>query len=124
MRHFGVRFPDCVIALVKSAPNPFVHQLEERVALVAVKPWGVQLAAGFSKDVALTAYSRAIKGLGSVLEGHDPSILSTMLRTRGTRPFYQVRIGADTRPEADGLCGRIRHAGGACLVLRNEPRSG
>ena len=118
--------PGCgeLIALVKSAPNPFVHQLEERVALVAVKPWGVQLAAGFSKDVALTAYSRAIKGLGSVLEGHDPSILSTLLRTRGTRPFYQVRIGADTRPEADGLCGRIRRAGGACLVLRNEPRSG
>ena len=26
--------------------------------------------------------------------------------------------------EADGLCGRIRKAGGACLVLRNEGGSG
>jgi hypothetical protein len=30
-----------------------------------------------------------------------------------------VRIGADTRPEADSLCDRIRHAGGACFVLKN-----
>jgi hypothetical protein len=113
-----------LIALVKSAPNPFVRELEERVTLAAVKPWGVQLAAGFSKDLALVAYAHAIKGLGSVLEGHDPSILSTMLRSRGTHQFYQVRIGADTRPEADGLCGRIRRAGGACLVLRNDARNG
>jgi len=30
-----------------------------------------------------------------------------------------VRIGTDTRPEANDLCNRIRQAGGACLVLRN-----
>jgi hypothetical protein len=41
------------------------------------------------------------------------------MRTRGTRPFYQVRIGADTRPEANELCNRIIRAGGACFVLRN-----
>ena len=118
--------PGCgeLIALVKSAPNPFVHELEQRVALSALKPWGVELAAGFSKDHALAAYARAMTRLGSVLEGHDPSILSGILRSRGTRPFYQVRIGTETRPQADGLCGRIRRAGGACLVLRNGSRNG
>jgi hypothetical protein len=30
-----------------------------------------------------------------------------------------VRFGADTRPEADDLCNRIRKAGGACFVLKN-----
>jgi hypothetical protein len=35
------------------------------------------------------------------------------------RPFYQVRIGADTRQAADDLCNRILRAGGACFVLRN-----
>jgi hypothetical protein len=30
-----------------------------------------------------------------------------------------VRIGADTRAEADDLCNRIRRVGGACFVLRN-----
>jgi hypothetical protein len=113
-----------LIALVKSAPNPFVRELEQRVVLGAAKAWGVQLAAGFSKDNALAAYSRAMSRLGDVLHGHDPSILSTVLRNRGTRPFYQVRVGAETRAEANGLCGRIRGAGGACLVLRNDGSSG
>jgi hypothetical protein len=45
--------------------------------------------------------------------------LGSVWRSRGTRTFYQVRIGADTRKEADGLCNRIKRAGGACLVLRN-----
>ncbi|MGZ3297094.1 MAG: SPOR domain-containing protein, partial [Xanthobacteraceae bacterium] len=49
-----------------------------------------------------------------------PSLLSTLMRTRGTRLFYQVRIGADTRPAADNLCNRIQRAGGACFVLRNR----
>jgi hypothetical protein len=79
----------------------------------------VQLAAGFSRDRALSSYARAMKRYASVLGEQDPSILSSVLRSRGTRAFYQVRIGADTRAAADGLCGRIRRTGGACLVLRN-----
>jgi hypothetical protein len=31
-----------------------------------------------------------------------------------------VRVGADTRQAAEGLCGSIRRAGGACMVLRNR----
>jgi hypothetical protein len=54
-----------------------------------------------------------------VLAGRDPSIQSGILRSRGTLPFYQVRVGAETRAEADRLCGDIKRAGGACLVLRN-----
>jgi hypothetical protein len=113
-----------LIALVKSAPNPFVEKLEQRIAIVAAKPWGVQLAAGFSKDAALATYARSLTRLRGVLEGHDPSILSNVLRSRGTRPFYQVRLGAETRTEADALCGKIRLAGGSCLVLRNAAGSG
>jgi hypothetical protein len=113
-----------LIALVKSAPNPFVRELEQRVALGAAKVWGVQLAAGFSKDDILVVYGRAMSRLGEVLQGRDPSILAALLRNRGTRPFYQVRVGADTRAEADALCGRIRKAGGSCLVLRNQEGGG
>jgi hypothetical protein len=120
------RAPGCgeLIALVKSTPNMFVRALEQRVVLGAAKPWGVQLAAGFSKDNALATYSRSMARFAAVLEGHDPSIQSGVLRSRGTRPFYQVRIGADTRAAADGLCGQIRRAGGACLVLRNGGANG
>ena len=108
-----------LMALLKRAPNPFVTQLEERVKLGEARAWGVQLAAGFSRDKALAMYSRAIKRLSAVIGDQDPSLLSSVMRTRGSRTFYQVRIGADTRPAADDLCNRIRRAGGACFVLRN-----
>jgi hypothetical protein len=108
-----------LMALLKRAPNPFVTELEQHVKLGADRLWGVQLAAGFNRDRALAMYARAIKRLSAVIGDQDPSLLGTMLRSRGTRTFYQVRIGADTRPAADDLCNRIRRAGGACFVLRN-----
>ena len=54
-----------------------------------------------------------------MLEGRDPSILSNVLRSRGTQPFYQVRVGAETRDDANKLCAAIQRVGGSCLVLRN-----
>jgi hypothetical protein len=108
-----------LMALLKRAPNPFVTQLEQHVTLAAAREWGVQLAAGFNRDRALAMYARAMKRLSAVIGDQDPSLLGSLWRSRGTRTFYQVRIGADTRIAADDLCGRIRRAGGACLVLRN-----
>ncbi len=108
-----------LMALLKRAPNPFIAELEQRVTLSAAKLWGVQLAAGFNRDKALAMYSRAMSRLSSVIGDQDPSLLASRLRTRGAATFYQVRIGADTRGEADNLCNRIRKAGGACFVLRN-----
>jgi hypothetical protein len=61
-------------------------------------------------------YARAMKGLSApISDQHDP----LLYRSSGTSSFYQVRIGTDTHREADNLCGRIRRAGGACLVKRN-----
>jgi hypothetical protein len=109
-----------LMALLTRAPNPFVAGLEQHVTLSAARLWGVQLAAGFSRDKALAMYARAIKRLSAVIGDQDPSLLSSRLRTRGSATFYQLRIGTDTRPEADGLCSRIRKAGGACFVLKNK----
>src|ERR1035437_7352168 len=55
--------PSCreLVALLKRAPNPFVQELEQRVALVASAPWGVQLSAGFSRVLALRDYARIAK---------------------------------------------------------------
>jgi hypothetical protein len=109
-----------LMALLKQAPNPFIAGLEQRVTLAAAQVWGVQLAAGFSRDKALAMYGRAVARLSSVIGNRDPSILTSRMRSRGAALFYQVRFGADTRPEADDLCNRIRKAGGACFVLRNR----
>jgi hypothetical protein len=113
-----------LVALLKQAPNPFVAGLEQRVRLSAAKAWGVQLAASFSRDKALAMYARAMKRLSAVIGNQDPSLLSSLMRSRGTRAFYQVRIGADTRLAADDLCNRIRSAGGACFVLKNRGAPG
>jgi hypothetical protein len=111
-----------LMALLKQAPNPFVAGLEQRIRLGAAMAWGVQLAAGFSRERALAMYARAIRRLSGIIGDRDPSLLSSTFRSRGTRPFYQVRVGAETRAAADDLCGRIRRAGQACLVLRNAGR--
>jgi hypothetical protein len=114
--------PDCrqLMAMLKRAPNPFIEKLQERINLVAASPWGIQLSAGFSRDRALSSYAAMARQYAGILAGRDPSILSGILRSRGTRPFYQVRVGAETRAEADKLCSDILRAGGACLVLRNR----
>jgi Transglycosylase SLT domain/SPOR domain len=113
--------PNCrqLMALLRRAPNPFVEKLQERINLVGATPWGIQLSAGFSRDRALAAYAAAAKRYGEVLAGRDPSILSTTLQRPGTPTFYQVRVGAETREDANRLCAKIQRVGGACLVLRN-----
>ena len=108
-----------LMAMLTRAPSPFITQLEERVKLAAAKVWGVQLAAGFDRNKALAMYARAVKNLSAVIGDRDPSILTSLNRTRGSHVFYEVRFGADTRAEADDLCNRIRRAGGACFVLKN-----
>lgn len=114
--------PDCqqLVAILKRAPNIFVRELEGRVAVVAAAPWGVQLAAGFSRDDSLKSYSLIAKRFIGLLQGHDPSIIASRLLSRGPRTFYQVRAGAETRQAAENLCENIRRAQGACLVLRNR----
>ena len=104
-----------IIALLESAPNGFVAGLQQRVTRAVVKPWGVQIATGFNRDDALAMYARAMKTLSGVVGHQDDPVL---IHVRGTSSFFQVRIGADTRREADDLCSRIHRAAGACLVKR------
>lgn len=80
-------------------------------------PWGVQLAGNFSKERALATFRRVSRTHASILKDVRPMIIGTRLRYRGTSVFYRVRAPAQTRREAEGICRRIREAGGSCLVL-------
>ena len=113
--------PTCreLTTVLRRSPNPFVAELEKRVSDGVAKPWGVELSAGFSRAKALKFYSAAESKYRALLAGHDPSILRTANRSRGMSDFYQIRVGADTRLEANKLCASLRAAGGACMVLRN-----
>jgi hypothetical protein len=101
-------------------PGAFADALERRVAEAIGKPWGVQLAAGFSRTRVLSRYAQAMERLAPIIGDQAPVIARSLLRSRGTDPFYQARVGAETRREAERLCTRIHHAGAACLVLRNR----
>ena len=82
-------------------------------------PWGVQIAASFSKGSALRAFARSRHDYASVIGDMQPFVLGSVLRSRGWRPFYRVRLPAQTGGEARRLCNRIRAVGGACAVLRS-----
>jgi hypothetical protein len=82
-------------------------------------PWGVQIAASFSKGSALRAFARARHDYSSVIGDMQPFVLGSVLRSRGWRPFYRVRLPAQTGGEARRLCSRIQAVGGACAVLRS-----
>lgn len=109
-----------LVALLDTRPSFFLGELERRIREGTLKPWGVQLSAGFSKVRVLSAYARIERRHRALLDGKDPVILRTLLRSRGTRAFYQMRVGADTRVAANRLCADLSRQGGSCMVLRNS----
>jgi len=111
---------DSMMALLREQPNVYLARLQQHVDKSAASPWGVQISAGFSRQRALASYSDVEKRYRGSLSGLDPIIIASTLRSRGTQPFYQVRIGADTRADADRLCASLRKGGAACMVLRNR----
>jgi hypothetical protein len=82
-------------------------------------PWGVQVAGNFIRDRALASFARARQRHAAILGEGLPMIIGTRLRSRGTRAFYRVRLPAQSREAANALCGRLRSAGGACIVLKS-----
>jgi hypothetical protein len=117
--HSGLNF-GCreLVAMLKLEPNHFLSQLEKSVAQTIARPWGVQIASGFNRDRALAAYADAMKNISGGID--QTNLQPILVRARGSSAFYQVRIGASTRREADSLCGRIRRAQGACIVKKRD----
>ncbi|MBV9014309.1 MAG: lytic transglycosylase domain-containing protein [Alphaproteobacteria bacterium] len=88
-------------------------------AVEPLAPWGVQLAGSFSKVLALASFDRARQRYAGLIEGMRPMVIGRLLRSRGTKPFYEVRLPAETRGQADALCSRIQAMGGACVALHS-----
>lgn len=91
------------------------------VAMASInrKPWGVQVAGNFRRSAAINQYERVRRKFASVLKDHDP-VVSRVRTPMGRRGIYAVRIGAESRSEANVICGALRSAGGACVVMRNR----
>jgi transglycosylase-like protein with SLT domain/sporulation related protein len=79
--------------------------------------WGVQLVGNSSEFAALAAFYKLRKTYASVLGSHEPLVLRTSAGRNAS--WYRIRVGADTRNEAQRLCSNLRAAGGSCLVQMN-----
>lgn len=83
------------------------------------KPWGVQVAGSHSEAVALASFQRLRAHYAEVLAGMDPLVIRKRNPGMGPKRMVNVRIGADSRAEADRLCAKLLAKGCACVVLRN-----
>ncbi|MDB5546421.1 MAG: Lytic transglycosylase catalytic [Hyphomicrobiales bacterium] len=108
----------CLTVVAALGRRGFDRAADTLVAAVFA-PWGVQLAGNFSRALALAAFRRNLARVASAIGEHQPMIIGTRWRTRGPRPFYRVRVPAQTRQAADQMCDRIRAKGGACAVLKS-----
>ncbi len=98
---------------------PIIRTATIPMSRVKPKPWGIQVAGNFRRSAAVGQWSRLRKQFASVLAEHHP-VISRIRTPIGRRGIYAVRIGADSRDEADSICSRLRAAGGACIVSRNK----
>ncbi|MGL4490304.1 MAG: transglycosylase SLT domain-containing protein [Rhizobiaceae bacterium] len=91
------------------------------VAMASVnrKPWGVQVAGNFRRSAAVKQCERVRRQFASVFAGEKP-VVSRVRTPIGRRGIYAVRIGANSRGEADRICSALRSAGGACIVMKNR----
>ena len=89
------------------------------MSTVQVKPWGVQVAGNMRRAVAIRQWQRVKARFPALLAGHEPAV-SRVRPASGPRRIYAVRIGAESRKEADGICSKLRQAGGFCVVLKNR----
>jgi hypothetical protein len=96
--------------------------MQTRAAAIASgpwKPWGVQIAGDFSQGRALSRFRLVQKRFRSVIGGREPIVVRAAAPSRGRRPIYAIRIGADSRRAAEKLCGQLRGKGGFCIVMKN-----
>lgn len=82
------------------------------------KPWGVQVAGGYRRAAVMRQWD-SIRRRHSALLAGLPVNISRHKSPLGPKPIYAVRIGADSRIAANAICGRLRAAGGACVVKKN-----
>jgi hypothetical protein len=105
-----------LMAKLKEPPTTFLGALQQRVVAGAIQPWGAILGAHQSRSEILDRYAALQRKFAAALAGLDPILFE---RTRGGLPRYQVRVGAESRQDANDICKKIHLAGGDCVVLRN-----
>ena len=86
---------------------------------VATAPWGALVGGHFSRERALAIYAALQQRHDAVLAGRGPMLVGTRNRSRGPATFYDIRVPAETREEAQAICASLRAAGRGCMVRKS-----
>ena len=81
--------------------------------------WGLQLAGDWSESRALAEFRTLQERFPAILGDKQPVVLRGQLAGKGSAIWYRVRVAESSRERAQLLCGRLRAAGGNCLVFKN-----
>ena len=84
---------------------------------IVPKPWGIQIAGNFKQSVAVASLGRLQKKIPTLRK--YKAYVQRRKAPYARKSIYAVRIGANSRKEADSICVELRKAGGACIVMRN-----
>ncbi|MBA8838553.1 SPOR domain-containing protein [Ochrobactrum sp. RH2CCR150] len=76
----------------------------------------IQIASQPSAELAQKSYANMAQKYANVIGGRGVDIKPADIPGRGT--YYRVRVQAGSRDDANALCGRLKSAGGSCLVTR------
>jgi hypothetical protein len=98
---------------------PMLESAVIAMATVNVKPWGIQVAGSFRRNVAVRQWQKLQARYSVLLADYEP-VVSRVRSPLGRRGIYAVRIGVDDRANANIICQQLRGAGGACVVVRNR----
>ena len=80
------------------------------------------MAANWSLSRALGQYRQMQRRFPGVLKGLDPMVLRQVNYSFGAAKRYEIRIGQPDRARANKFCGRLRQAGGVCIVYKTRKR--
>jgi hypothetical protein len=83
------------------------------------RPWGVQLATGFSQARVAHLFGPLKARHAKLLGDAEPMYVADRNLSRGRKSMIALRVGAESREDALMLCQRLRANGGVCTVEKN-----
>jgi Transglycosylase SLT domain/SPOR domain len=98
---------------------PVIRSATIPMAAIEIKPWGVQVAGNFRRAAAVNQWQRVQAQFPALLKSYEP-VVSRVRTPIGRAGIYAVRIGADSRGDANNICSKLHTAGGFCVVMRNR----
>lgn len=82
-------------------------------------PWGVQLAFGTTKKIALARFATQTRRCRGDIGRQKPDLVWDQSRASPTGGYFMARLGRPTLAQAKKLCGKLARRGCRCLVKRN-----